>query len=100
MKSTLLFCLFLLISLFLNAQTIKGKLIDRRTKQAIPLANLALADKDRPTVIKHTNSDTTGFFEFRDLPNGKYILSVTLIGYQKAQKENNRCGRHFNGGRR
>jgi hypothetical protein len=87
MKPTLLFCLFLFISLFLNAQTIKGKLIDRRTKQAIPLANLALADKDHPTVIKYANSDTTGLFEFRDLLNGKYILSVTLVGYQKAQKE-------------
>ena len=87
MKPTLLFCLFLFIPLFLNAQTIKGKLIDHRTKQAIPLANLALTNKDHPTVIKHTNSDTTGFFEFRDLPNGKYILSVTLVGYQKTQKE-------------
>ncbi|MDQ0641822.1 hypothetical protein QF042_005387 [Pedobacter sp. W3I1] len=87
MKSTLLLCLFLFTSLFLSAQVIKGKLIDRKTSQAIPLANLALANKDHPSVIKYANSDTTGFFEFRDLPKGKYLLSITLIGYQKAQKE-------------
>jgi hypothetical protein len=87
MKSTLLLCLFLFTSLFLSAQVIKGKLIDGKTKQAIPLANLILADKNHPTVIKYTNSDTTGFFEFSGLPNGKYILSITLTGYQKAQKE-------------
>jgi outer membrane receptor protein involved in Fe transport len=87
MKSILLLCLLLFTSLFLSAQVIKGKLIDRKTKQAIPLANLILADKNHPTVIKYANSDTTGFFEFSGLPNGKYILSITLTGYQKAQKE-------------
>jgi CRISPR/Cas system CMR-associated protein Cmr5 small subunit len=87
MKSTLLLCLFLFNSLFLSAQVIRGKLIDHKTRQAIPLANLVLTDQGQPTVIKYANSDTTGLFEFKDLPNGKYILAITLTGYQKVQKE-------------
>jgi len=87
MKSTLLLCLFLFTSLFLSAQVIKGKLTDRKTRQAIPLANLILADKDQSTAVKYANSDTSGYFEFRDLRKGKYILSITLTGYQKMQKE-------------
>ncbi|WP_316846595.1 TonB-dependent receptor domain-containing protein [Pedobacter psychrodurus] len=87
MKSTLLLCLFLFNSLFLSAQVIRGKLIDHKTRQAIPLANLVLTDQGQPTVIKYANSDTTGLFEFKDLPNGNYILAITLTGYQKVQKE-------------
>ncbi|QNN42062.1 TonB-dependent receptor domain-containing protein [Pedobacter roseus] len=87
MKSTLLLCLFLFTSLFLSAQVIKGKLIDRKTRQDIPLANLILADKVQPLAVKYANSDTSGYFEFRDLRKGKYILSITLTGYQKMQKE-------------
>jgi hypothetical protein len=85
-KSVLLcFCLF--TSQYLRAQTIKGKLVDAKTNQNISFANLALVHQDQPTLIKNTNSDTLGLFEFKEVPNGKYILFATLTGYQKLQKE-------------
>lgn len=87
MKSILLLCLFLSASLFLHAQTIKGRLLDGKTNQPIPLATLTLSDQNQPTSIKYANSDTLGFFEFKEIPQGLYLLSVTLMGYQKAQKE-------------
>jgi len=87
MKPILLLCLFLFTALFLRAQVIKGKLIDHKTRQAIPLANLILTDQNHPTVIRYANSDTSGYFRFSDLPNGKYALSISLTGYQKMQKE-------------
>lgn len=87
MKSILFLCLCLFTNSLLNAQTIKGKLVDAKTNQDIPFANLILTAQDQPTLIKNTNSDSLGLFEFKDVPNGRYILSVTMIGYQKLQNE-------------
>lgn len=87
MRSILFLCLCLFTDLLVNAQTIKGKLIDSKTNQSIPFANLTLVHQDQPSLIKNTNSDTLGLFEFKEIPTGKYILAVTSIGYQKLQKE-------------
>lgn len=70
-----------------NAQTLKGKLVDAKTNHPIPMANLALADQKQPSLIRYAHSDTAGLFEFSALANGKYWLSVSLLGYQKVQKE-------------
>lgn len=87
MRSILFLGLCLFTDLIVNAQTIKGKLIDSKTNQSIPFANLTLVHQDQPSLIKNTNSDTLGLFEFKEIPTGKYILAVTSIGYQKLQKE-------------
>jgi len=87
MKSTLLLCSLLFIIQSLNAQTIKGKLIDGKTNQNIPFGNLKLIDKEHPNFIKYANSDTLGGFEFKEISKGKYLLSATVIGYQKTEKE-------------
>lgn len=87
MKPTLLLCLLLGASLLLNAQTIKGRLLEGKTNQPIVLATLALIDQSQPTSIKYASSDTSGFFEFKEIPQGRYLLSVSLMGYQRVQKE-------------
>lgn len=87
MKSVLFLCLCLFTNLLVKAQTIKGKLIDARTNQSIPFANLTLVHQDQSTQIKNTNSDTSGLFEFKEVTMGKYILTATSISYQKLQKE-------------
>lgn len=87
MKSILLLSLCLFTSLFLSAQTIKGKLIEAKTKQGVPFATLALTDQSTPNLIKYANSDTSGLFELRNVPQGKYLLVVNLLGYQKTQQE-------------
>lgn len=87
MKSILFLCLCLFTNLIVKAQTIKGKLIDAKTNQSISFANLTLVHQDQPTQIKNTNSDTSGLFEFKEVPLGKYILTATSISYQKLQKE-------------
>ena len=83
----ILLCLFLFTGLHLNAQTVTGKLIDSKTNQAIAFANLSLAEKDRVTNVKYTSSDSLGNFEFKGVSIGTYLLSGTLVGYQKLQKE-------------
>lgn len=87
MKSTLLTFLCLFTSIYVNAQTLTGKLIDNKTNRGIGQAHLTLTNQSLNNPIKYAYSDTTGSFEFKAVPSGNYILSVTLMGYQKAQKE-------------
>lgn len=87
MKSILILCILLFATISSFAQTIKGKLVESKTKEPISLANLILVSQNQPNSIKYTSSDTQGFFELRDVQQGKYLLSVHLLGYQKIEKE-------------
>ncbi|WP_316802695.1 outer membrane beta-barrel protein [Pedobacter nototheniae] len=87
MKPTLLLYLFLFINTSLSAQIIKGKVLDSKTNQSLPSVSLILTHQNQSTLIKYTSSDTSGFFQFTEIPKGKYFLSVSLLGYQKVQKE-------------
>ncbi|WP_182923085.1 outer membrane beta-barrel protein [Pedobacter planticolens] len=87
MKSILFLCLCLFANLLANAQTIKGKLVDGKTSQGVSMVNLTLTNQDHTNLIKYANSDTLGLFEFKEISSGKYILTVSSIGYQKLQKE-------------
>ena len=80
-RSFLFFCFFL-SSLIANSQTlIKGRTVDQ--KGLLPFVTLSLINQQDTTLIKRTVSDSLGNFEFKNIPNGKYILSFQLIGYQK-----------------
>ncbi len=83
----ILLCFALFTSVHLNAQTITGKMVDSKTNQAIFFVNLALAEKDNPTILKYTSSDSLGNFEFKGLSTVTYMLTGTFVGYQKLQKE-------------
>lgn len=85
MKTTFLLCLCLLTVLTLKAQTIKGRVSDARISQSLPFASIALADQTNPDKIRHTSTDTLGHFEFREVPNGRYNLTVSMMGYRKVQ---------------
>lgn len=87
MKPLLLCCLFACTSLWLNAQTVKGRLIDAQTKQGIPMVNLILTKPNQPSAVKYAASDSTGSFELQDVEPGKYLLSATLMGYRQIQRD-------------
>lgn len=83
----ILLCLFLFTGLHLNAQTVTGKLVDSKTKQSIAFVNLTFTEKGHPNNIKYASSDSLGNFEFKGVSIGAHILSGTLVGYQKLQRE-------------
>lgn len=61
----------------LQTGIIKGKVIDKATKQIIPGANVVINETK-----KGAATDTTGGFVLTDIHEGTYILSVSFIGYQ------------------
>lgn len=73
--------------IYSNAQKINGKLIDSKTKENIPYANVALLNSSGEELISGTISDFDGKFKIT-ASKGNYNLHVTVIGYTDFVKEN------------
>ncbi len=58
--------------------TIKGKIIDKATKQAVTGASVAIK-----TLKTGTLSDTSGLFKLSNIQEGIYSVVVSFIGYQE-----------------
>src|SRR2546428_2283684 len=62
--------------------TLSGKVVDSKSKQELTAANV---------VIKNTNlgaqTNSQGYFELKKLKAGKYILSISFVGYKTQEKE-------------
>jgi hypothetical protein len=85
MRTTFLLYLCLLTALISKGQTVKGKISDASISQSLPFVSLALTDQINPSSVRYLSTDTSGNFEFRQIPNGSYTLTASLIGYQKIQ---------------
>ncbi len=74
---------FCQISFAQNRGTVRGKIIDSATKEALPGVNVHILG----TVLgSSTNLD--GKFEIRRIPFGVYTLRISMIGYAKQNIEN------------
>jgi len=71
--------LLLIISVHSFAQTLKGKVIDESTKQAIPNVNIIILNTER-----HIQTDENGFFKISNIKVGRYSVKVTSIGFDEA----------------
>ncbi|HEX9657313.1 MAG TPA: TonB-dependent receptor [Bacteroidota bacterium] len=79
-RSLLLGVLFLFFSFVSNAQpsgSVKGVVADSRSGEALPSVNLLLKGTQIGTV-----SNLDGGYEIKNIPEGTYILVVSLVGYE------------------
>src|SRR5690349_655356 len=87
----LLLLLFLsVLSLLAQAQTnngkIKGAVIDGNSK-TIESSTITLLNSKDSAVIKMSAADKDGHFEFENVPEGKYLVSVSAVGHQKGYSD-------------
>ena len=72
----------LLLPVLATAQfSISGKITDQQTGATLPGATISIS----PALT--TVSDAQGIYKFNNLPNGNYVLKVSYIGYQTAEKQ-------------
>src|SRR5579871_4536198 len=72
--------LILILTSYTKAQTlysISGKILDSKTKESLPGASVYLA---QTTIGVSANTD--GTFLLDKIPNGKYDLTVSMLGYK------------------
>jgi iron complex outermembrane recepter protein len=78
------------ISLLANAQTkagkIAGQVIDGNQKN-IEAATIALLRAKDSSTIKFSVANKTGNFEFENVPEGQYLVSISAVGHGKAYSE-------------
>ncbi|MFA7445541.1 MAG: carboxypeptidase-like regulatory domain-containing protein [Flavobacteriaceae bacterium] len=79
MIRTIIYLLTLLVGLYTaNAQQIKGKIVDSRTQQGIPYANIKIGETD------NTVSNSEGFFTISEKEDN-LVLSISYLGYHSKQ---------------
>ena len=83
MKKVLFWAMLMLISVAASAQKreISGTLLDRATKDAIPLVTVQLLKLDS-TFVAGTVSTDSGRFVVNAPANERYLLRFTSVGYQ------------------
>lgn len=62
-------------------QTIRGKVIDRESNITLPFANVVVSNTN-PKL--GTTTDVDGNFKIENLPEGRYTLQVSYVGYEVA----------------
>ncbi|MDP4264246.1 MAG: TonB-dependent receptor [Bacteroidota bacterium] len=79
--------IFLSTAMFVRAQSIKGKIngsIKDGSQKNLQAATISLLRAKDSSSIKFSTADKDGNYEFADIPLGKYIVTVTSVGYDKA----------------
>lgn len=80
MKKMFLGICLLLISLWLQAQSIRGKVVDFNSGDPIAYATVSLRD------VASTSTDESGFFSFSSINPGAYTLEVSRVGYKTVEQ--------------
>ncbi|MGN6803327.1 MAG: carboxypeptidase regulatory-like domain-containing protein, partial [Ginsengibacter sp.] len=85
-----------LVSLNSAAQSVSGSVQDAATNMAVSNATVKLQVADSSQDPMLTVSDATGHFNFEDVANGAYKLTVTSIGYAPQNKVFTVLGQNVN----
>jgi hypothetical protein len=90
MKKTNILTLLLINSLLLMsyaslAQTfqIEGTIRDSAAKRALPYATISLVRAKDSSLVSFARSNEEGFFTIKSVAEGKYLLSLSYVGYQQ-----------------
>jgi iron complex outermembrane receptor protein len=79
-------CALLSLSLSLKAQDLSGNITGSVTddsQKGIEAATVSLLSTKDSAVIKNSISNKTGKFEIGNIAEGKYLISVSLVGHEK-----------------
>lgn len=83
MRKVFLLILLAMVSVMASAQGAKltGTLVDRDTREPLTQATVQLLKTDS-TFITGAISDNNGRFSFTTSASGRFLLKITIIGYQ------------------
>ncbi len=88
MNRTFLLIILCLATLSGMAQgTVKGKVIDKQTNEALQFVNVKVAQTATGKMLKGAITDASGSFSVSGLPYGNYTLTVSFVGYKNYKRE-------------
>ncbi|MFD1875668.1 outer membrane beta-barrel protein [Hymenobacter bucti] len=65
---------------------VSGTLLDQRTRQPLPFANVLLLRRSDSTLVGNTQTAENGTFALTDLALGRYVVRAQALGYQPARR--------------
>ena len=77
----LLVAILLLFSIGINAQSLKGRLLDLTNNRPLRRASVNLTSLKDSTQKFNTISDSSGRFEFKNLYTDSFVLRISFVGY-------------------
>jgi len=80
--SSVLFVLLTAISFGQASKLVRGKIVDQKTSREIEELKMQIQNVKTKQVFK-TETDDDGFFNFKNIPFGTYVLKVTDKDYEK-----------------
>jgi outer membrane receptor protein involved in Fe transport len=73
----------LFLSHLLQAQVIKGKVVDKGTKQNVGFANVFLYKSDNTEkAVGGAMTEENGSFTIANIPTGSYLVKIQMVGYK------------------
>src|SRR5690242_10842392 len=60
---------------------IKGTISDSTEKKELSGASVLILQKSDSIIVRHTRTDKSGHFQFKDVAQGSYLLLVTYPSY-------------------
>jgi hypothetical protein len=65
---------------------LKGRVVDAKTGEAMPFANVVLEQNNQ--IVSGSVTDFDGQYNIKPIPSGSYTIKVSYIGYQSMQVNN------------
>ena len=81
MKIKIIASLILLYSISFKAQSLSGILADS-LQAPVPFIPLALIKVKDSSIVKGTNTDANGRFDFEKIKPGKYLIKIEALGFK------------------
>ena len=78
---SVLFVLIATISLGQSSKLVRGKIVDQKTKSEIEELKIQIQNVKTKKIFKN-QTDENGFFNFKNIPFGTYVLKVTDKDYE------------------
>lgn len=82
LASLLMGCLLVGFQATAQNISIDGTIMDSVLKKTLTSATVSLANAKDSSLINFTRANEDGFFQFKNIVPGKYLLSVSYVGYQ------------------
>ncbi len=82
MKSLYFFLMLISVSSFAQNITLKGKVMDEKTKSPVAFATISLMNVTDTSFVKGDLTDTLGRYALVGLTAGKYFVSVSSLEYK------------------
>ena len=62
---------------------ITGKVVDKLSNQPIPFVSVTLGLLPDTTIKKSVQTDDKGSYKFDHIPDGRYVVSAYMVGYNR-----------------